>query len=181
MKSKTLSVALLVMSFGCGGRAAEESSGNSAGASSSDGGGLSRCAGATCSDGVGGGSSAAGVDGGTPSPNVLVACAPTVGGVEPPPLCTTEYTTGLPCDSATFQICSALGYEAEIWCGRPGFCEPPTDAGSYNLPNPCQGSCDTVGARCQYAVNESGGGVSNYMCCPAAGGPMWLMADCGVD
>jgi hypothetical protein len=187
-----------VLTFGCGGRAVEESGGNSAGASSSTGsaarpnsnaggpneitiGGLPGCAGTNCSGGVGGGSSAAGVDGGAPNPDVLVACAPAAGGAQPPPLCTTEYTLGLPCNSATFQICAVPSYQAVIWCGRAGFCAPPPDAGPYNLPNPCEGPCDTIGATCQYAVNQSGGGVSNYMCCADVGGPMWLMADCDVN
>jgi hypothetical protein len=109
--------------------------------------------------------------------SVIVACAPPVGGAPPRPRCIMEYTAGLPCDAATFQVCSALSYQAEIWCGRPAVCSPPAPA---RLDNPCVGSCPVLNEMCQWQVTQNGGGVSPYVCCrDDDGGLAWTIGnDC---
>jgi hypothetical protein len=180
MRSKALSVAFLVGAFGCGGRASEDSRGDTAGApSGSNASGSTSGASGTingicpnCMYGLGG---AGGYTAG--SLNVLLACAPS-GGAQPPALCTSDVVVGAPCYTTAFPLCSTSDYSATIVCGLPGSCIPPADSGSYDSANPCVGACATAGAICQWGVNLSGGGVSTYMCCSDAGRLTWLLGDC---
>jgi hypothetical protein len=161
-------VALVIVLAGCGGHTTQPSS--------SDGtGGL----GGTNATGVGGSSSGSGGAGNTANINVLLACAPP-GGAQPPPRCPTEYTVGEACDAATFTLCSDLGYTAQIVCGPPHSCLPPTDAGPFNQPNPCVGSCPALKQSCSWAPGSNGGGVSPFVCChDGDGGLSWqLGTDC---
>ena len=171
--------------FGCGGKAAETAS--------SDPPALGGASGTSAANG---GSSAGGApiggiiyDGGPSSMSTLVACSPQLGGAEPRPICTTDYTPGLACDPDIFQICSTPGYQAEIWCGRPATCVPVTlptvDAGDAN---PCVGSCPALNQSCSWVVNNMGGGVASYMCChdydsglPNEGGLVWKLGDACID
>jgi hypothetical protein len=181
-----LALVILIAAVGCGGRATEQTSGGASTAGSTTSGpdsgapvvigGLPSCAGTgTCESGQGGApSSDAGIagKGGGANASVLVACAPAVGGAPPRPRCTTEYTVGSMCDPTTFQICSSLSYQAEIWCGRPAICAPPAPLQSQNR---CVGSCSVLNETCQWVPNLRGGGVSSYICCrDDDGGLAWV-------
>ena len=157
---------------GCSGRASQNAPDDMATAGGSgDGGSGANSGGAS---GKGGGSGAAGSSGAA-SANVLLLCQ-SPGGAQPPPLCTTQYTIGAACDPTTFYLCSTM--TAEIVCGPPGSCIPPSDAGFTTLPNPCVGSCASYGLTCLYQVNTGGGGVSEYTCCFGDGGLAWAPGGC---
>lgn len=156
-----LAFVILIGAAGCGGKASEQT-GRGASPASSTAVGPDSGAGIA---GNGGGANAA----------VLVACAPAVGGAQPRPRCTTEYAVGSPCDPTTFQICSSLGYQAEIWCGRPAYCATPAPLPGEAGTNPCIGSCATLDEMCQWQINQFGGGVSPYVCCrDDDGGLVWV-------
>jgi len=165
MKSRALPVAFLVLAFGCGGRAAEDSGGGGAGAPTSGGNQAASISGAS------GGSAV--INGICPDcANVLLACAPS-GGAQPPALCASDVVVGADCDATAFPLCSTSDYSATIVCGLPGSCLPPADAGSYDSANPCVGPCATAGAICRWPLNQS-----TYMCCSDAGSLTWLLGDC---
>lgn len=173
-------VALGGILLGCGGKAAETTSGDSptlGGAGGTD----AIDAGSPAGRESIGGSSDAGDAAGASSLSTLIACAPQISGVMPRPVCVTNYTPGLACDPSTFQICSTPGDQAEIWCGRPASCVPVTlPVGDGNNANPCVGSCPTLDESCSWVVNNMGGGVTLFTCChdyesglPDEGGLVW--------
>jgi hypothetical protein len=173
MKSVGVLLGLLAL-VGCGARASQNAPDDITTAGGGGAGGSKASSG-----GAGGKGDGRGVAGssGAASANVLLACH-SPGGAQPPPQCTTQYTLGMDCDPATFYLCSTMGYTAEIVCGPPGSCIPPSDAGLTNLPNPCVGSCASYGLTCLYQVNTGLGGVSDYTCCFGDGGLAWLPGAC---
>jgi hypothetical protein len=148
MRSKTIPVAFLVAALGCGGRAAEESDGGSAGLANPGGVGSANGVGIVNDPrssaggleigivspdddagigGSGGASIGAGGDG-AESPNVILACAPDNLSLLPP--CPVPIVIGTACDSTTFRYCRQ-GAE-NVLCGTPGSCiAPSSDGGGY--------------------------------------------------
>jgi len=178
---KLFGVAVMMVGLvSCGGRAQTDSVPSNSDDSSdattltSQGGSAATGDGGTL-NGAGAGGDTSGTSGSSAAnAGVLVACAPSVGGAQPRPVCITDYAVGLPCDPTTFQICSSLDYTAVIWCGRPGICDtpapPPSDAGA---PNPCVGSCLTLNQRC---ADPRGTGLPDYTCCDNGGPWAWVHA-----